>query len=336
MNTFMRRFYGIVASYFLAANFFLAVAADTNPPPRLTVELLDGSRVVGTSVEKNFRFHSLLLGDLKLAVKDIRLIECVSTNAAKLSTTSGDALTVSFVDSELAVKTSFGKVDLLVKSVRNLTVSAGGRTGGHPPGLVALWSGDGNSLDSVGGNHAELHGGTSFAPGKFGQAFAFHNIGDVVTAPTSNFPVGSEDRTIAGWIYVESFIPDAEAVIAAYGKFGKGGQVFGVYFNTLPDHRLCWSAWGGALTGPALDADHWHYITVTSSSHQTTIYVDGVNVASEPMDFDTPSGTSFRIGQIAEPDCLRQFIGLIDEVAVYNRALSADEIRKNYEAGGLN
>ena len=40
-------------------------AADPNPPPRLTVEVRDGSRVVGTSVEEKLKFHSALLGDLK-------------------------------------------------------------------------------------------------------------------------------------------------------------------------------------------------------------------------------------------------------------------------------
>src|ERR1035438_2662455 len=93
-------------------------AADTNPPPRLTVELRDGSRVVGQSVEKSFKFHSALLGEIKLAVSNIRAVEFVSTNSTKLTTTGGDSLSVSFVYSEFAVKTSFGKVELPVASVR--------------------------------------------------------------------------------------------------------------------------------------------------------------------------------------------------------------------------
>src|ERR1019366_6674916 len=83
------RFFGFV---FLGAIFSIARAADTNPPPRLTVELRDGSRVVGTSAEKYFKFHSALLGNLKLDVKDIRSVECVSSNSAKLATANGDTL----------------------------------------------------------------------------------------------------------------------------------------------------------------------------------------------------------------------------------------------------
>jgi len=61
---------------------------------------------------KNFKFHSALLGDLNLAVKDINSVECVSSNSAKLTTAKGDTLTVWFVNSEFGVKTGFGKVEL--------------------------------------------------------------------------------------------------------------------------------------------------------------------------------------------------------------------------------
>jgi hypothetical protein len=134
-----------------------AANASNESACRLTVELRDGSRVVGDSVEKYFKFHSILLGDLKLELKDIRSVECVSSNSAKLSTVNGDALTVSFVDSEFAVKTSFGKVDLPVDLVLKFSVTAGG-LGGHPPGLVALWSGEGGGIDSVGGNTGDIDG----------------------------------------------------------------------------------------------------------------------------------------------------------------------------------
>jgi hypothetical protein len=101
-----------------------AHAAGTNLPPRLTVDLRDGSRVVGTSVDKNFKFHSALLGDIKLAVKDIRGVECVATNSAKLTTTQGDTLMGWFVESAIAIKTSFGKVKLAVASIRSVKVLA--------------------------------------------------------------------------------------------------------------------------------------------------------------------------------------------------------------------
>src|SRR5271156_2162794 len=123
MSLFTRHELFILGLIFSSAGFNCALAADTNPPPRLTVELRDGSRIVGTSAEKNFKFHSELLGDLKLEVREIRSVEFTSTNSTKLTMVNGDVLKVSFGDPEFGVKTSFGKVELPVDSVRGLMVS---------------------------------------------------------------------------------------------------------------------------------------------------------------------------------------------------------------------
>jgi hypothetical protein len=52
--------------------------ATNSPASRLTVELRDGSRVIGSATGKSLRFRSGLLGELKLAVKDIRLVDAVA------------------------------------------------------------------------------------------------------------------------------------------------------------------------------------------------------------------------------------------------------------------
>jgi hypothetical protein len=124
MKTFVLR-----AFSFLAITFVLQIdvrAADTNPPPRLTIELRDGSRVVGESGFGKIKFHSALLGDIKLDVKNIRSVECVSTSSARLVTSDGDTLTVSFAETVLPVKTSFGKVELAMNSVRQIKVLSAG------------------------------------------------------------------------------------------------------------------------------------------------------------------------------------------------------------------
>lgn len=86
-----------------------AFGADTNPPPQLKVELRDGSRVVGQSLEKTIRFRSPLLGELKLEVKDIRSIDCVSSNRARLTAANGDALSGWFADPQSASAPVLGK-----------------------------------------------------------------------------------------------------------------------------------------------------------------------------------------------------------------------------------
>ena len=105
---------------------FSATAAPTavdKGVPQLTVELHDGSRVVGQSVDGQMKFHSALLGDLKLAVADVRSVEFTATNAAKLTAANGDVLFVQVAETKIPICTSFGKVELMVNSIRRVGIS---------------------------------------------------------------------------------------------------------------------------------------------------------------------------------------------------------------------
>jgi hypothetical protein len=299
----------IVTSALLLSSFArpaVAATADTNPPPRLTIELRDGSRVVGQSVEKNFKFHSALLGDVKLAVPDLRLIDCVSTNSAKLITTDGDTLTVSFVASAFAVKTSFGQVELPVNSIRRISVA----TAGHPPtvrpGLLAFWSGNGHADDSTGHHHGVLMGGANYALGPSGQAFNFDAPGSFVKIPHSS------DLNPGGQVTVE-FWMNADAANAmntyqglvtsdfygveisnGYGgkmgvnfflnnglnqpmpRFGFNGQGSSGFrsprFTSVANFTHISDANGG---GAAVTAGRWHHVAATYDGAQLRLFMDG-------------------------------------------------------------
>ena len=313
-------------------------SADTNPPPRLTVELHDGSRVVGTSVEKNFKFHSALLGDLKLEVKDIRSVECVSSNSAKLTTAHGDTLTVWFVNSEFAVKTGFGKVALPVDSVRKLTVSATSMAGTHPPGLVALWSGDGIGNDSVGGNTATLTD-ISFAEGKVGQAFSFNGVSSCIMMPASqSLDVGAgAGFTIMAWIKpsdVEGLHPliqwsDNAALNLWIGiRPSENGVLRGDIASDEGNHFLV------SHPGVLVSGIFQHIaFTYDKASGVGTLYVNGIIVAQRQLGSQLVANTkgdlwiSQRDERPGNWSTDRSFAGVMDEIAIFNRALSVSEIQ---------
>ena len=311
---------------FAGCSWPVQAAANDDTAVRLTVELRDGSRVVGQGVDRTFPFHSALLGNLELAVKDIRSIECLTTNSAKLTTTGGDVLTVGFAQSELKLQTGFGKVELPIASIRHLTVSVLRAAAKPIDGLVALWSAEGNADDSVGNRHGQLLNQAGYAPGKIGQAFAFRNLGDQVTAPATDLPAGTSDRTIDCWIYIESFNNDEEEIVVSYGTSGRG-QIFALC--VADGHRLKFTQWGDGLWGSVLELNRWYHIAVASvGSSSVKLYVDGVIVATGSLNFDTPSNGQIVIGKKNQsPNPPEQFYGLIDEVGVYNRALSDDEIK---------
>ena len=317
-------------------------AAADNSSPRLTVELRDGSRVVGQSVEDQLKFDSALLGTLKLAVKDIRAIECGTTNSAKLTTTSGDVLTGWFDSETLRVKTGFGKVELAVNSIRHLTVSATRAPGKLPAGLVALWSAEGDGHDSVGGNDATLTDIT-FADGKVGQAFSFGG-----TTPhfeiqeNAALNVGEGDgMTISAWIK-----PSDVTGLHPILEWQPGGVQFWIGQNPGSQGVLCGFFMDNsgrdssenhyvqiASPGGTLVANAWQHIAVTYDKHSglLILYVNRSIVAQRPWgSFSLLTKgllSSYRPGNPGDWTSNRFFSGLMDELAIYNRALTADEIR---------
>jgi hypothetical protein len=335
-----RLLYLFAAAIFISlyANPGMAESAGTNPPPRLTVELRDGSRAIGTSVEHRLKFHSALFGDFKLEGKDIRSIDCVTTNSARLTAANGDVLMVSFAASDFALATSFGPVTISAASVRRLSVAAGATTGAHPAGLVALWSGEGEGKDSVGNNDATLTDIT-FAEGRAGRAFAFNGFSSSMKVPASPaLDLGAGDGfTLVAWI--------------------KPADVNGLHplLQWSDDNML--NLWigirpyeNGVLRGDITDEEGNHFLvshpdTLTpgvfqhiafaydKTSGEGTLYLNGVVVARRQLGRQLIAHTkgdlwfSQRDERPGNWSTDRAYAGLMDEIALYNRALSAAEIQ---------
>ena len=75
-------------------------------------------------------------------------------------------------------------------------------------------------------------------------------------------------------------------------------------------------------------------MAVTNIGNDVTLYLDGVEVGRSTLVIDTPPNSEFYIGKI--PGALgdiRKLNGRVDEVAVYQGALSAEEIAAIYSSG---
>jgi hypothetical protein len=78
------------------------------------------------------------------------------------------------------------------------------------------------------------------------------------------------------------------------------------------------------------DLDQWYHLAVTRSRGTFTIYANGVPVASQKVDVIIPyPDAPLTIGQA---EGIGFFSGLIDEVAIYNRALSPAEVKARWSA----
>lgn len=194
-----------------------------------------------------------------------------------------------------------------------------------PSGLVGWWRAENDALDSRGPNHGTLTSGTSYTTGVVGRAFLFDGVSGSVTTGTFGFPTGAANRTMELWVRVDRSTPEQQPFIG-YGSFGTHGTTYqlgqlgggsGGFF----------SQWGEALVTPPLAVGRWTHVAVTSVSQLTTVYVDGVLQAAGYLPLSTSMGSSFVIGRLPlSSGQLSRLQGAIDEVAVYDRALSAAEI----------
>ncbi|MFA4873292.1 MAG: LamG-like jellyroll fold domain-containing protein [Patescibacteria group bacterium] len=202
-----------------------------------------------------------------------------------------------------------------------------------PSDAAHWWRAEGNAQDSLGLNHGALEGGTLYEAGKVGQGFSFDGIDDLVQIPTQGFPAGASDRTLEVWVKIDALVVQ-EAYFAGYGLFGATGASYniGASFG-----RLYFSSWGPDLFGPQVELGQWHHVAVTNVGSFVTLYLDGVSVNSASLPIDVPpEGTQFFIGKVGgEYGDIRRLQGQVDEVSLYTRALTAEEIAAIYQAGSL-
>ena len=347
MKTSLR--HGICLSFILAL-FCLQTAGAADSPPagfRLTVELRDGSRVIGKSQEDHLKFHSEVLGDLKLPLKKIRNVEALTeTNQVKVTTSNGDLLTAEFATKEIGVETVYGDVTLPVAMIKQLRVSTLGGIGRPKDGLIGLWSGEGNGVDSVGGNDGNLVN-VSFTDGVVGQAFSF--------APDS-FPRGTyggvqipdkpefalQSLTIEGWVR-----PRGNGyVIMSRGDHRPGLDPYTLSMQASHElhFQICDEENHAAIVATTLVYGQWTHVAATLDGDTGTmsLYTNGV-LAAQTVTQIKPIGAllpdlspGLGIGNLNDGGNDFPFIGDLDEIALYNRALSADEINAIYSENAAN
>lgn len=203
-----------------------------------------------------------------------------------------------------------------------------------PAGLIAWWPGDRNATDVQGDNNGRLREGAGFAVGKVREAFSFDAINDFIEVPDSDlWAFGTSDFTIDLWANFHSVKPSTLTTPAcifignAESALGQNKWYFALGGGMLHFHV------DGPSTGASFLAQapfspvigQWYHLTVIRAGKTFIIYVDGVPVASEVSSLIIPNPNApLTIGQAANQGFMD---GLIDEVEVFNRALSAGEVQ---------
>jgi prepilin-type N-terminal cleavage/methylation domain-containing protein len=216
----------------------------------------------------------------------------------------------------------------------------------NPSGLVGYWNFDEGSgsaaQDSSGGGDNGTWSGslagmnsTHYVTGKIGgYAGAFDGSTNSISLPTSGGLTGvASAGTIAAWINY-SVATDTALTILDIGGTGSHGLIlFGAngsanrpyfQFGTGVTTAAVW------VVGVTVPVNTWHFVAATWSAAGASIYYDGsLAVTTTTVPSITVSGTAY-IG--SNGGTQRYMNGDIDDLRVYNRALSAAEVLALYNA----
>jgi hypothetical protein len=210
-----------------------------------------------------------------------------------------------------------------------------GTEGAGSQGGVSYWPADGNANDAVGSNDAVLRGNATFASGVVGQAFSLDGANGYIEVPDSpsisiRGPLTLEARVKLNTIDVQ------QGVIEKYNVPGTDGYLFRIIGGKL-GAAVCDATLQGAqhpVTGATtVTTGVWHHVAAVYDGTTLEVYLDGILDGSVPADFPPTDGSaSLKIGARGD-DANTRLDGLIDEVRIHARALSASEIQASAGTG---
>lgn len=201
--------------------------------------------------------------------------------------------------------------------------------------LIASWSGDGNANDSVAGRNGTLVNGAGFDTGLFGQSFRLDGVDDQVTVADDDvWTFGSDPFTIALWANFDTInggaLGELPNVFIGHDD-GSGNYNKWVFFydddGNLAFHINDTSGSSVFLTSPTTispNTGEWHHFALTRDGSTYTFYADGTSLGTGTTSQNIPNaGAALTIGQA---EGLGYFDGRLDEIQIYNEALSASDI----------
>ena len=214
--------------------------------------------------------------------------------------------------------------------------------GFNETGLAGYWKfdeGSGTTANdgSDNGNNGAIYGAT-WVDGKYGKALNFDGVDDYVSVPDSDlWHFGVNDFSIGFWVYFNSLTMDKHQLIGQ----SNGGNIQDKWFIAFnfSSHPNC-LVFEVCITGEGTDrwisfpwtpsTDIWYYTALVRSGTDWYLYVNGVQEGpTQTSNINIPNvASTLKIGSDGE---LWNFHdGLMDEVEIYSRSLSPEEVWAQY------
>lgn len=190
-----------------------------------------------------------------------------------------------------------------------------------PPANLSVWyKGEDNTNDSQGSNHATPQNGVTFAEGVVGRAFSFDGTDDQVLTPTLNL---GNQFSVEMWVR-----PTRNAGFEHLVSNDFRSQNYGaLYFNGNIQY---WQGGTRRISSPVVALNRWAHVALVYDGSVARLYLNG-----QPAGESDPHTATFNnvvaLGFATQNES-NHFAGRLDEVSLYNRALSVEDVASIYNA----
>ena len=274
-------------------------------------------------------------------------------NSSPVAGATGSTLTLNGIsDSDAAVysvtvSNIFGKV---VSSNATLTVED---CFGPPSGIVGWWPAEGNANDIVGTNNGALiSGATASTPGVVGTAFHFDGINSFVQIPDAP-ELKPATLTVECWVKFDTLDTPASGSsypgqqylvfkqnsrVSNFEGFEMSKDRYPPYVGTNDTFNWEVTSASGDLSflesQTVIQTNVWYFVVGVRGSNYLQLYINGNLEAQTNADFSQDYGTEpLYFGTSGQSYYDHKLGGSLDEVSLYNRVLSSNEIAAVYQAG---
>jgi hypothetical protein len=329
-------------SQYIAQLYYMAVlpagaappppGGDVNAPSVSITSPAGGSTVSGTVGLSASASDDVGVAGVQFRVDGVNVGVEVTSSPYAYSWDSTSAANGSHVLSAVA-RDAAGNVGSSSVSVTVSNAAPPAPPGPAVPGLVAGWGfneGTGMSAaDASGKGHAGTVSSTSWSSaGRFGGALSFNGSSSWVTVADANDLDSTSALTLEAWVRPTALGTAWRTVVF---KERSGGMVYSLYANQdtgRPVGQLWLTSERNAVGSAGLALNAWSHLASTYDGSNLRLYVNGALVSTTPVSGSLAASTGvLRIG--GNGVWPEWFAGLIDEVRVYNRALSASEIQSD-------
>jgi hypothetical protein len=235
----------------------------------------------------------------------------------------------------------------IIQSINRVNIVTDGLVLNLDAGNAASYPGSGTSWTDLSGNgnNGTLTNGPTYDSGN-GGSIEFDGVDDFILGTDNvNLNFGTGNYTLCCWFKTNTSI--RRTILARFDYDGTGIIEKGYYIDILSTGKIraAFASSGSNLriadSNTTVNTNTYFFVTVTRTDAGTiNVYVNGIFEASNTITVGTPDFAEaqtapFSIGRPADyqsPAFTNYFLGNIPAVQIYNRALSASEIEKNFNA----